>query len=165
MNNFVVIIRGPIGVGKSTISELLERKLFNTVHVDVDKIKHKLGGRPSKSRTLRAHQIARQRVRSLIKQKKNPVIEEIFRWDDYSAMKKLIKNKNYNIVKVYLKASLDVLIRRDQTRTVKHKGYKMVKEFYKKIRPVDEDLNLDTSKMNKQSVVRHIIQQIRLGKS
>lgn len=161
MKNFVIIIRGPIGVGKSTISGLLERKLANTNHVDVDKIKHKLGGRPSESRTSRAHQIARQRVRSLIKQKKNIIIEEIFRWNDYSAMKKLVKNINYHIVKIYLKAPLDVLIKRDQARIVKHKGHEIVKEFYKKIRPVDEDLNLDTSKMSKQKLVSSIIKYIR----
>ena len=40
MNNFVCLITGPAGAGKSTISNLLCKEYDNTVHLPVDIIRH-----------------------------------------------------------------------------------------------------------------------------
>lgn len=70
----------------------------------------------SEFRTKTAHKISRYFIKEISKDKKNLIIEEIFRKKDYEETFKILKKENYKIYSFFLHADKKDLISRDRNR-------------------------------------------------
>ncbi|MBR9705226.1 ATP-binding protein [Candidatus Pacearchaeota archaeon] len=74
---FYIILRGPAGVGKSTISGKLAQ-FYNGHHIDVDKIKKKLRLSHSKEDKFEVNKTVIQKARYYLNQRTVVIIDEVF---------------------------------------------------------------------------------------
>ncbi|OGN27933.1 MAG: hypothetical protein A3A33_04190 [Candidatus Yanofskybacteria bacterium RIFCSPLOWO2_01_FULL_49_25] len=161
METTAIILRGPIGVGKSTIAEELKEELSDGwVHLDIDKLKHVISKDSSKLRTTIAHNVALYFLEQLIKNRFNVIVEEIFKEKIYRDAQDLLGRYNYKILKVFLTTPVDVSIERDKNRKNKTRGEKVVTDFHNQIKPLGEDLTIDTSKHSLEEAAELILKAL-----
>lgn len=158
--NIAIIIRGPIGVGKTTIAKLLQDKMPGSVIISVDNFKHIISPKSSTMRTKIAHKVANFFINELIKNRIDMIIEEIFRDEHYDNLIRTLRNKNYDVFSFFLTAPEEVLIKRDRNR-LKNKGVNIVKKFYVSLKPNKMDFIINTS-TSKKRIIMSILKNINL---
>ncbi len=141
-----IIIRGPLGCGKSTISKILAKKI-KAEYISVDRIleENNLGkeweeGYISQKSFLSANKIIEKLVKKT--NKTNVIIDGNFYW------KSQILDLEKRLGKLYtftLKAPLEICIQRDKSRK-EICGEKAAKEVYKKVNEFDFGENVDITK-------------------
>ena len=134
--SYYIIIRGPLGCGKSTIAKLLTKTL-KAKYIAIDRIvdnpkliKREIEkGYISQKNFFRANKIAVKRIKELIKEK-IIVFDGNFYWKStiQDLKKKLKKYKGYIFT---LKAPLKICTKRDSKRKKTH-GKDAAKAVYKK---------------------------------
>lgn len=146
--SFYIIIRGPLGCGKTTISKKLAQEI-GAEYFSVDKTLDENGltsdweeGYISQKSFLKSNQILLPKIRDCLNKEIPVVIDGNFYWK--SQIEGLISNLKYKKYIFTLKAPLEVCINRDKLRKEKH-GEKAAKEVYKKVAEFDfgEILNVD----------------------
>ncbi|HCC07245.1 MAG TPA: hypothetical protein DEP72_03635 [Clostridiales bacterium] len=119
--NKVIIIRGPLGIGKSTISKIITERVKGE-YISMDKVvdDNKLSakcpkiGCISEENFIKANEIIIPQIKESIKEK-SVIIDGNFYHK--SQIDHLIKElSNYSIVVFTLKASVDICIERDSKR-------------------------------------------------
>lgn len=160
---FAIIIRGPAGVGKSEISNKLRQDIPNLIHLDIDLFKHIISEESSKVRSDIAHNVGSFFLKQLIQNNFNIIVEEIFREDYYLEIIRLLEESNYKIIKVFLSASKNILVKRDSKRA-KNKGKEIISRLLKEIVPLDEDLIIDTTNKTINQVKSIIIKKLNSEK-
>jgi predicted ABC-type ATPase len=157
--SFAIIIRGPAGAGKSKVSNQLTKDIQNLIHLDIDMFKHIISKDSSKIRSTIAHDVGSFFLKQLIKNKFNVIVEEIFREDYYNEIIQILKKSDYAIIKIYLTASKAILLKRDKDR-VKNKGKEIISKLKKEIKPLNEDLIIDTTHKTIEEIKSIIIKKI-----
>jgi len=157
--SFAIIIRGPAGAGKSEIASQLAQGLPNSIHLDIDKFKHVISKDSSQIRNVIAHDVGSFFLKQLIKNNFNVVIEEVFREDYYHKIIQIFKESNYPVVTIFLTASKETLLKRDKER-VKNKGEKIITRIEKEIKPLNEDLIIDTTNKKIEEIKSIIIKKL-----
>ena len=113
----IIIIRGPAGIGKSTVGKLLKKKLGDSQLFNLDIICHDmLGGHP-KEKEIRyaAHELCYLAVKKT--PKTNLIFERLFLFqDDIDHILKLFSKSKYKVNIITLKASVAKLIKQDSKR-------------------------------------------------
>ncbi len=142
--SIAIIIRGPAGAGKSEISNQLKNDIPNLIHLDIDQFKHIISKDSSNVRSTIAHNVGSFFLKQLIKNHFNIVVEEIFMEDYYNKIIQILKESDYNIIKIFITASKETLLKRDKNRA-KNKGEKIISKLEKEIKPLNEDLIIDTT--------------------
>jgi shikimate kinase len=120
--NFFIIIRGPLGVGKTTISKLLAQKL-NATYFSVDQIleENKLDfidkkiGCISEKNFFKVNQII---IDNILKNNKTAVIDGNFYYQNQ--IKDLIKNIPFKSFVFTLMAPVELCLKRDTKRLLPH---------------------------------------------
>ena len=122
--SYFIIIRGPLGVGKSTISERLA-KLLGAKHICIDRVldEHNLThdkecGYISQRSFKKANELVAPRVKKLLEKGMIVVIDGNFYWK--SAIEHLISRLNYPHHVFTLQAPVELCIERDSKRQKKH---------------------------------------------
>ena len=147
--SFYVIIRGPLGCGKSTISARLS-KILKAEHISVDRTldEHNLtkdveDGFISERSFLKANEIIAPKARSFL-EKGVPVV---FDGNFYrkSQVDDLIKRLDFRYYIFTLKAPLGVCIERDSKRTKIH-GEDAVLAVYRKAVEFDYGIVIDVNR-------------------
>src|SRR3989344_2758403 len=117
--SFYLIIRGPLGSGKSTISKRLSRDF------EVDKIlddfkltEDKEEGYISQRSFFKVNEIIAERAEKILKRGKPVIFDGNFYWQ--SAIQDLISKLNYKHYVFTLKASVETCIARDEKRGKTH---------------------------------------------
>src|SRR3990167_8456887 len=133
--SFYIIIRGPLGCGKSTIAEKLS-KILNAKYFAVDRVldehdltKDKEAGYISQRSFIKANEIIAPDAKRILDSGKPVVFDGNFYWK--SQIEDLIKRLDYPHYVFTLKAPLEVCIERDRKRRKTH-GKIAAKEVYKK---------------------------------
>jgi|TARA_Y100000034_G_scaffold20291_1_gene23149 predicted kinase len=126
-----IIIKGPSGVGKSSVSSLI-CKNNNYKHCDADEFKWLFSHKRSKERTQIGESICYIYTKELIKNKYNIIIEAL----PGNYIKKLIpllKKNKYKIIRIVLQAPLKQCIKNNTLR--KRKGYdeQVIREVYDRL--------------------------------
>jgi|SRR3989344_4435832 len=158
---YFVIIRGPAGVGKSTISRLLAKKIkADVVHFDEVMEKLKLDYMEGEKwiplfKFLKADKIVIPRFKKILKNK-NLIIDGNFYHE--KQIKDLIKNLKSKHYIFTLKADLDECIKRDEKRKNKL-GKKAVKDVYKLVSKFDNGIIIDVNNKNSKDIVKEILNQ------
>jgi|CXWL01.1.fsa_nt_gi cytidylate kinase len=160
MKNVAIIIRGPAGVGKSTVANLLHSKIPNSAKIDVDLIKRMISEDSSVIRTNIAHSVSFSFAKELINNHYNIIIEEVFRDDHYFDVRKVFVESDYKCVTFFLSASLETLIQRDSDRKTKTKGKETISNLNKEILPRKNEIVINTEQLSIEEVVHNIMEEI-----
>jgi len=147
--SYFIIIRGPLGCGKSSISKIICEKL-NAEYISVDKIleEHELEddkeeGYISQKSFLKANEIAIKVSKPLLEKGKRVVFDGNFYWK--SQLDDLTSKLKHPHKIFTLKAPLDVCIKRDSKRVPPH-GKDATKAVYTKSTEYDAGINIDVTK-------------------
>lgn len=133
--SFYIIIRGPLGCGKSTISKELAKAL-NTDYFEVDRVlddhgltEDKENGYISQASYKRANEIIAPKARQTLANGKTIIFDGNFYWK--SQVDDLIQRLDYPHYVFTLKAPLKICIERDRSRDKTH-GKDATEAVYKK---------------------------------
>ena len=147
--SFYVIIRGPLGCGKSTISQRIAKKL-KAEYISIDGIldeydltKSREDGYIAQKSFIKANEIITPKAKALLL-KETPVV---FDGNFYrrSQIDDLIKRLGFPHYIFTLKASLEVCIKRDSKR-VKIYGEEAARAVYEKSTEFDYETVVDVNK-------------------
>lgn len=152
---FYIIIRGPLGCGKSTISERLS-KILNAKYFAVDRIldehnltKERERGYISQKSFIKANEIISPEARKFLDKGNRVIFDGNFYWK--SQIEDLIKRLDYPHYIFTLKAPLDVCIKRDSKRDKIH-GKEAAEAVYKKSTEFESGIIIDVDKSLKECI-------------
>ena len=160
--SYFIIIRGPAGIGKTTISRILAEKI-NAEVVHFDKIMDKLGldyilGEKwiPLDKFLKADKIMVPELKEKLKVK-NLVIDGNFYHK--KQIEDLIKNLKLQHFVFTLKADLKECIKRDKSREG-NLGEKAIKDVFKLVNEFDYGIIINTSNKTPEQVVKEILSYV-----
>ncbi len=147
--SFYVIIRGPLGCGKSTIAKRLS-KILKAKYLAIDRVldehdltKYKEAGYISQKSFIKANEIIAPEARLILDSGKPVVFDGNFYWK--SQIDDLIKRLDFSHHVFTLKAPLDVCIERDRHRGKTH-GEDAARAVYKKSAEFDYGIVIDINR-------------------
>ncbi len=163
----VVILRGPSGVGKSTISRHIQEKLGrNWVVIDVDAFKHYVPLKEDNvnraERTEIAHDVSQFFAKELYEKGYNVILEEMYRQKHNDTLLKFLDDNDMRYIKVFLRASLDDVISRSQHRD-KKVPTEETRRLYGEVQPYEGDVVIDTSQYGSEDAAEVIIKKIQIS--
>ncbi len=124
-----VILRGPLGVGKTTISQALAKSI-GAVVISIDEIADKEWDGGSVQLYVRANGVAAERARRALARDVPVVFDGCFYWK--TQVRDLERRLDFPHVVFTLKAPLSVCVRRDAGRDVVH-GTEAAEQVYRKV--------------------------------
>lgn len=161
--SYYIIIRGPLGVGKTTIAKKLVEEL-NAEYVNLDSVLSKYGldkvdtedGIPVKN-FIKAQEKIIPGVRDKLSNGKIVVIDACFYYKEQ--IQHLIDNLGKDYVVVSLKASVDICIERDSKRE-KSLGEDSVRAVFGLVDRFDSGLVVDTNGKDVDQIVKEIVRYL-----
>lgn len=162
MPSKIIILRGPAGVGKSTLAALLKERLGDKwAHLDIDKLKHVISKDSGDIRSRIAHDVGIYFIEQLLANNLNIIIEEIFREEYYKKVLGLLKAHQAVIHKYFLAADVDTLMKRNNGRA-KVKDAATIQKLHKEIRPFDGESIIDTATHSTAQAAELIMKDLEL---
>ena len=159
---YYIIIRGPLGSGKTTVAKKLV-KLLKGRHIAVDEIidRHKLWrdkeeGYISQKSFFKVNKIVEPKSRELLEKGKTVIFDGNFYWK--SQIEDLVHRLNYQHYVFTLKAPLRICIKRDSKRNKPH-GKDAALVVYNKTTSFGYGINIDiTQPLNKaiKEILSHL---------
>jgi adenylate kinase family enzyme len=154
---FFIIIRGPLGIGKSTIAKKLAKNL-NAKYISFDKVLaenglDKIDNDFTPEDFIKANEIVIKNIKKDLKKEKIVIFDGCFYF------KEQIKHLEKNLPKGYvfnLKAPLATCIKRDSMRKIVY-GEKAAREVYELVSNFDYGINIDTNKKTEEEVLNKIL--------
>jgi predicted kinase len=140
---YYVLVRGPLGVGKSTVSELLANQIGGQV-ISIDQIleEHHLWESGARSEFLTANEFAAEQGRALLLRGIPVIFDGNFYWEEQ--IENLVGRLNFRHYVFTLAAPLAVCIERDQRREKPH-GRAAAKAVYAKATAFDWGIGIDAT--------------------
>jgi adenylate kinase family enzyme len=147
VKGYYIIIRGPLGIGKSTIAERLSKEL-NAEHIEIDRVldefkKEWEEGYISQKSFIKANGIAARRAKALLDRKRPVIFDGNFY--HMSQIEDLIGRLDYPHHVFTLTAPLKVCIERDSKRSKTH-GRDAAKVVYRKSTEFRYGTDVDATK-------------------
>jgi adenylate kinase family enzyme len=163
--SYYIIIRGPLGIGKSTIAEALAKDI-NARYIAIDRIvdnprlitQETEEGYISQKNFIQANGIAVERVKKDLENKKSVVFDGNFYWK--SQIDNLINRLDYPHHVFTLKASLKTCIERDNKRIKTH-GKDAAEAIYRKSTSFEYGEVIDTENKTEKEVVEEIKKELK----
>ena len=159
--NHYVIIRGPLGVGKSTVSRRLA-KVVRAEYISVDRIldEYDIWYSGRLSEFLRVNVVVARRAGRLLKKGTSVILDGNFYWK--TQIEDLERRLDHRHFVFTLKAPLNVCIERDAGRDIPH-GSQAAREVYTKSTKFDYGSGIDAMQPLKR-IVREIASTISDGR-
>lgn len=163
--NSVVILRGPSGVGKSTISHLIQEKLgVNWTVIDVDKFKHYMPMKEGQSnraeRSKIAHDVSKFFAKTMYEKGYDIILEEMYKKDYNDSIVEFLQTNNMHYLKVFLSAPVELVIERARARE-KEVPDDEIRRHFSEIEAYSDDLVIDTTQHSSSEVADMIISKLR----
>jgi tRNA uridine 5-carbamoylmethylation protein Kti12 len=159
-----IIIRGPLGVGKSTIARELAKKLKGE-YFEVDDIlernnldKGEKDGYIFQKNFKKANEIIVPKAKRALNIGKSVIFDGNFYWK--SQIKDLINRLNFPSYTFTLKLPLKRCIERDKNRA-KPLGKDAVKAIYKKVISFDYGIDININKKTEKEVIKEILTRLK----
>ncbi|HZY93202.1 MAG TPA: AAA family ATPase [Thermoplasmata archaeon] len=149
--SYYVVVRGPLGVGKTTVSRALAKSLQGEV-VSIDQIADKQWDGGSVRLYVRANGVAARRARRGLARGKPVVIDGCFYWK--TQIKDLERRLPFDHVVITLQAPLSICVARDSQRKVPF-GPEAARAVYRKVTRFEYGIPVDATQPV-GSVVRKI---------
>lgn len=147
--SYYLIIRGPLGCGKSTIAERIS-KILGAEHLSIDRIldEHNLTadkeeGYVSQKSFKKANELIAPKAKNVLDSGKPVVFDGNFYWE--SQIEDLIQRLNFPHYVFTLKVPLAVCIERDSKRTKTH-GEDAARAVYGKSTSFEYGISIDGTK-------------------
>ena len=161
----VIVLRGPAGIGKTTIAKHLKAKLGERWGlIDVDQIKYHFPIKLDKSnRIVRAeiaHDVARYYLKRIVDAGYKVIIEEMFKPRFNDEIVEFLKKDQIPYFKVYLTAPIDEVVARSLTREKKIIESEIRRHFSENQAFEDDDLVIDTSQYSAEQVAEMIASRV-----
>jgi len=156
--NYFIIIRGPLGVGKSTIAKKLA-KILDAEYISIDKLLEKYGLDKVEGECIPLINFikANEQILPLIKEKlakgKVVIIDGNFYYQEQ--IKYFIKNLTTDYFVFTLKASLEVCLKRDSARKTTY-GEESVKAVYYLVSIFDYGIIINTENRTIDEITQEI---------
>lgn len=165
MSQKVIILRGPAGVGKSTISRIIQKKLgVNWTVIDVDQFKHYMPLKDGQSnraeRSKIAHDVSNFFALEMYKKNYGVILEEMYKKPFNDLLVDFLKANNVPFLKVFLYAPLEVVQQRSASRT-KNPPSNEIERHFNEIEPYPDDLVIDTTQNSSEPVASIIIEALQ----
>lgn len=161
---YYLIIRGPLGCGKSTISKELAKEL-NADHISVDRIldEHNLtkdweDGYISQKSFLKVNEITSPKAKQILEKGKPIIFDGNFYWK--SQIDDLISRLNYPHYVFTLKAPVETCINRDEERGKTH-GEDAARAVYKKSTSFEYGIPIQTKGKSVEETLASIRRKIK----
>jgi len=157
--SYYIIIRGPLGCGKSTISEALAKELgakhfaVDRVLDDYDLTKDKEEGYISQKSFFKANEIIAEKAKELLSAGTPIIFDGNFYWK--SAIEDLISKLDYKHYVFTLKAPVEVCIKRDAERSKTH-GEGAAFVVHKKSTSFSYGIEVDTENRSPEETLQEI---------
>ncbi len=165
MKSFYIIIRGPLGIGKSTISKELAKKINAKIfHIDkileeikLDKVDKKLRGIPLEN-FLKVNKNIIPEIKKILDKGEVAIIDGCFYYEEQLEN---IKHRleNYDGFFFTLTAPLDTCIKRDSKRKLTY-GEKAAKEVYDLVSKFDYGTAINTENKTEKQVLEELLKKI-----
>jgi predicted kinase len=136
----LIVLRGPFGVGKTTVARALAERL-GAGTVSIDRLLERFpwdGG--SESLFLRTNRPAARRARALLARGRSAIVEGNFYWP--SAIDDLVARVPYPSAVLTLRAPLAVCLARDRARRVRY-GASAARAVFRKVGRVRRGTSID----------------------
>lgn len=111
--SFYIVLRGPAGSGKTTVSEKLT-KLFNAHYISVDKIKHDSKLKHSEKESLQANSLVIQKAKKCLENNEVVIIDGVFYYE--SLFRQLSEELQFRQYLFSLDAPIEVCLKRNENR-------------------------------------------------
>lgn len=161
---YYIIIRGPLGIGKSTIAKSLAKNI-KAEYIAYDRIldKHNLtkdkeDGYISQKSFLKANEIIAPKAKRFLDKGKSVVFDGNFYWK--SQIEDLISKLNYPHYVFTLKAPLKVCIKRDKERIKTH-GKDAAEAVYRKSIEFEYGTIINTENKSVKEIVNEIKKRVK----
>lgn len=162
--SYFIIIRGPLGIGKSTIAQKLANFL-DAEYVPIDLVleKHRLDKVSPKAECIpaenfiKANKIVLPKVKEKLKKGKIVIFDACFYHKE--PIEHLIQNLSYPHYVFTLKAPLEVCIERDSKRDKTH-GELAARAVHKLVSRFDYGIIIDVNKNNIDQTVKEILSHL-----
>lgn len=166
---YYVIIRGPLGVGKSTIAERMA-KILDAEYVAVDKVleKHGLDKVDAKAECIpaknfiKANKILLPKIKDKLKKGKIVIFDACFYHKEH--IEHLTQNLPYQYYAFTLKAPVEVCVERDSKRKKTYEKDAAAAVHYLVSR-FDYGIVIDTNKKTAEQTVKEIFSYLPKSKS
>ena len=158
---YYVIIRGPVGVGKSVVAKNLAKQIEG-VHISIDRILEEENfeddseeGYISNKGFLKANEFAAKLAKEHLKNGKSVIFDGTFYWK--SQIDSLIETMGSRHYVFTLKADFDILVGRDDKRESGSVGKEALREGLSKVSSFYDGFVINTNRKNCEEVVGEIL--------
>lgn len=163
--NYVVILRGPSGVGKSTISRIIQEKLgSNWTVIDVDKFKHYMPMKEGQSnraeRSKIAHEVSKFFAKAMYDKGYDVILEEMYKKDYNDSLIAFLSENDMKYLKVFLDAPIDLVVERARARE-KDVPDDEIRRHFSEVEAYPDDFIIDTTKYSSEEAADQIIAQLK----
>ncbi len=163
--NIVVVLRGPAGVGKSTIAQMIQHDLgVSWTVLDVDRFKKymplKEGQSNRAERSRIAHDVSNYFALQMYEKGYDIIMEEMYKKPFNDSLVEFLNSHNMKFIKVFLSVPVEVAVARSAARE-KNPPEDEIRRHYAEIEPYDDDFVIDTVKNSARQSADLIIEQIR----
>ena len=162
--NSVVILRGPSGVGKSTVSRLVQEKSgINWTIIDVDKFKHYMPMKEGQSnraqRTKIAHDVSQFFAKTMYENGYDVILEEMYKKKYNDSIVEFLQTNNMHYLKVFLTAPVELVIERARARE-KEVSDEEIRRHFSEIEVYSDDFVIDTTQYSSDEAAEVIISKL-----
>lgn len=158
----IITIHGPVGAGKSTLTEILREKLPTYSYVDRPYIKRGLKPAGKKEALRLSKEASYFLIRELVNMNQNIIVQEV----NPESMKNKIgadffEQHNYKIIPFFISCSVDIAIQRDLDRSAKTVGEEGVRKIHSEyVSPARYEIVIDTEKMYVDECITKMLSHI-----
>ena len=159
---FFIIIRGPLGIGKTTIAKKLA-KILKADYISIDKVLEennldKIDNDFVPEDYIKANRVVLPKVKSSLKKGMIVIFDGCFYFKEQ--IKHLEKNLSFKGYVFNLKAPLEVCILRDSKRKRVY-GKQAARDVHKLVSKFDYGLDIYTENKTEEQIVKEIMEKLK----
>lgn len=162
--NTVIILRGPAGVGKSTVAHLVQAGLgINATIIDVDALKKYMPLKPRQSnraeRSRIAHDVSKFFMKQMYDKGYDVILEEMYKKPYNDSLITFLTDHDIRFTKIFLYASVETVLERSRSRQKDAPDHE-IRRHFAEITPYQDDFVIDTTKCTSSEAATIVLSRL-----